>query len=127
MKNLNFIILVSAFLITTSCQKDVTENQEDEADFFVGIYYSGDKLEIQKVDKSSVKLIFTHSGGWTQWNHTFFATVAGNSLTIPEWQYWESEGLNCKGNGFLVDNVLTINYYYSNGSKELGVTYDKVK
>ena len=125
MKKVFFLISIS-FLITISCQKD-NETNIDDADLFVGVYSRGDKLEIQKVDKSSVRLIFTHGGGWTKWDHVFFGTVSGNSLTIPEWQYWESTNLNCKGNGFLIDNVLTINYYYSNGLSELGVTYEKIK
>lgn len=84
-------------------------------------------MEIEKIDKSSVKLNFIHGDGWAAWNHSFYATVSGKSLTIPEWQYWESERLNCKGDGFLVDNRLIINFYYSNGHKELGVTFDKIK
>lgn len=117
-------------LINASCHKDdeiAEEHLKDHTALFVGSYVGLDYLEIEKIDNSSVKLNFIHNGGWTVWNHSFYATVSGKSLTIPEWQRWESERLNCKGDGFIVDNILTINLYYSNGDKELGITFEKVK
>jgi hypothetical protein len=126
MKKINILyIVIVLFLIAVSCQKeDSTAN--DPADIFVGLYMGPDQLEIKKIDANSVDLIFTQYEG-SDWNHTFYATVSGKSLTIPAWQNWESEGLKCSGDGFLAGNVLTINYYYSSGFKELGVTYDRIK
>ncbi|MFW5804673.1 MAG: hypothetical protein ACOCWG_05535 [bacterium] len=117
-------IVLLLFMIAVSCQKEDSATK-DPADIFEGLYMGPDQLEIKKIDANSVDLIFTHSEG-SDWNHTFYATVDGKKLTIPAWQNWESEGLKVSGDGFLAGNVLTINYYYSSGFKELGVTYDKI-
>lgn len=124
MKRVLFLICIS-FVITNSCKND-DENSKNDADLFVGVYMGIDKIEIEKIDVNSIKLNFIHTGGWDVWNHSFYATVSGATLTIPAWQYWELEDLDCSGDGFLIDGVLTINYYYSNGHKELGVTYEKI-
>ena len=120
------LLLVLPIMLLNSCKEEGNDPVED-ADLFVGTYIGVSKIEIEKVDENSINLNFIHNGDWTQWNHTFYAKVDGNLLTIPAWQYWQSESLNCRGDGFLVNGVLTINYYYSNGNRELGVTYDKIK
>jgi hypothetical protein len=126
MKKLICVSFLLSSLFYISCQKDNHNIGLDDADHFVGTFMGPDRLEVEKLDANSVNLHFIHSGGWTEWNHTFYATVSGKSLTIPAWQNWESEGLKCSGDGFLAGNVLTINYYYSSGFKELGVTYDRI-
>jgi hypothetical protein len=126
MKKTKIIYLILLLIIiAVSCQKEDSAIN-DPVDIFVGLYMGPDQLEIKKIDANSVDLIFTQYEG-SDWNHTFYAIVDGKSLTIPAWQNWESEGLKVSGEGFLAGNLLTINYYYSSGLKELGVTYDKIK
>jgi len=126
MKKLICVLLLLSSLLYISCQKDNRDIGIDDADQFVGTFMGPDQLEIKKIDANSVDLIFTQYEG-SDWNHTFYAIVDGKTLTIPAWQNWESEGLKCSGDGFLAGGVLTINYYYSSGFKELGVTYDRIK
>jgi hypothetical protein len=126
MKKLICVLFLLSSLLYFSCQKDNRDIGIDDADIFVGLYMGPGQLEVKKIDANSVDLVFTQYEG-SDWNHTFYATIDRKTLTIPAWQNWESEGEKVSGDGFLAGNVLTINYYYSSGQKELGVTYDKIK
>lgn len=124
-----FIAIVCAASIFVSCSKDDSDEQKySESDKFVGTYQNqvGDYLIITKTGENSIKLNYKNElNSNSDWDHMFNATVSGNTLDVPN-QIWEKENLTVSAHGVLINDVLFMDYYYDNGTSELGFEYQKL-
>lgn len=134
MKNSNriltypFFIMGLLLMLICSCKKG-DNGQTSDSNLYIGKYEcnAGGFLEISKVDNKTINLHFTIVKGQnSSWDHTFTATVTGTTLSIKD-QYWSSPKKFVTAGGVLTGDILTIDYFYSDGSSETGLIYNRVK